>query len=49
LAIDVTTCVEVAMENGEAIFSDQKTQRVIAERIMSELKKQIEGKMILTI
>ena len=49
LAFDVTTCVKVAFENGEIILNDQRNQRIIAERIMEELSKQIRAKLTLSI
>ena len=44
LTFDVTTAVEIAFENGKSIFEDSRTQRVIAERVMNEIKKQMDGK-----
>ena len=49
LAFDVTTCVKVAFDNGEIILNDQRNQRIIAERIMEELSKQIRDKLTLSI
>ncbi len=43
LAFDVETVVRVAMHNGETIFRDSKTQRVIAENIMREIRKRLSG------
>lgn len=42
-AVDVKTVVEVAFENGERIFRDKRTQRVIADSIMREIKKRLGG------
>ena len=42
-AIDVETVVEVAFANGEKIFRDKKTQRVIADSIMREIRKRLDG------
>ena len=42
-AVDVKTVVEVAFENGERIFRDKRTQRVIADSIMREIKKRLDG------
>ena len=39
LSFDVTTAVSVAFENGAQIFYDSKTQKVIAEAVMSEVRK----------
>ena len=41
-AIDVETVVEVAFANGEKIFRDKKTQRVIADSIMREIRKRLD-------
>lgn len=49
LSFDVTACVKVALENGEIILNDQRNQRIIAERIMEELRKQIRRKLTLSI
>lgn len=43
LAFDVETVVEVALHNGETIFRDKKTQRVIADSIMKEIRKRLDG------
>ena len=42
LAFDVETVVEVAFANGEKIFRDKKTQKVIADNIMREIRKRID-------
>ena len=42
-AVDVETVVEVAFANGEKIFRDKKTQKVIAGSIMREIRKQLSG------
>ena len=39
LSFDVTTAVSVAFENGAQIFYDSKTQKVIAEAVMREVRK----------
>ena len=39
LSFDVTTAVSVAFENGAQIFYDSKTQKVIAEAVMNEVRK----------
>ena len=41
-AIDVETVVEVAFANGEKIFRDKKTQKVIAQSIMREIRTYLE-------
>lgn len=43
LAFDVETVVEVAFANGEKIFRDKRTQRVIADNIMREIRKRLDG------
>ena len=40
-AVDVETVVEVAFANGEKIFRDKKTQKVIADSIMREIRKRL--------
>ena len=42
IAFDVETVVEVAFHNGETIFRDKKTQRVIADNIMREIRKRLD-------
>ena len=42
-AVDVETVVEVAFANGEKIFRDKKTQKVIADSIMREIRKRLSG------
>ena len=42
IAFDVETVVEVAFHNGETIFRDKKTQRVIADSIMREIRKRLD-------
>ena len=44
-AVDVETVVNVAFRNGETIFRDKKTQRVIADNIMREIRKRLDGSM----
>ena len=41
-AVDVETIVHVAFQNGETIFRDKKTQRVIANNIMREIRKRLD-------
>ena len=41
LSFDVETVVEVAFENGEKIFHDKRTQKVIADSIMREIRKRL--------
>jgi len=44
LTFDVSTCVNVAVDNAGTIFSDSKTQKVIADNIMKEIERQFSGK-----
>lgn len=39
LSFDVTTAVSVAFENGAQIFYDSRTQKVIADAVMREVRK----------
>ena len=43
LSFDVTSAVNIGFENGEAIFRDSKTQKVIADAVMKEVRKQLKG------
>lgn len=43
ISFDVETVVQVALHNGETIFRDSKTQRVIADSIMQEIRKRLSG------
>ena len=43
LTFDVATVVSVAFENGETIWKDCKTQKVVANAIMREIRKRISG------
>ena len=42
IAFDVETVVQVALHNGETIFRDKKTQKVIADNIMWEIRKRLD-------
>ena len=42
IAFDVETVVQVALHNGETIFRDSKTQKVIADSIMREIRKRLD-------
>lgn len=44
LSFDVTSAVNIGLENGESIFRDSRTQRVIADAVMREVQKQLKGK-----
>ena len=39
LSFDVTTAVSVAFENGVQIFYDSRTQKIIADAVMREVRK----------
>ena len=39
LSFDVTTAVSVAFANGAQIFYDSKTQKIIADAVMQEVRK----------
>ena len=43
LSFDVTSAVNIGFENGESIFRDSKTQKVIADAVMREVRKQLKG------
>ena len=43
LSFDVTSAVSIGMENAETIFRDKKTQKVIADAVMKEVKRQLKG------
>ena len=42
IAFDVETVVNIAFQNGENIFRDSKTQKVVAESITQEIRKQLK-------
>ena len=42
IAFDVETVVNIAFQNGENIFRDSKTQKVVAEAITQEIRKQLK-------
>jgi len=41
LTFDVTSAVYVAFDNAREIFYDKKTQKVVADAVMKELRKQL--------
>ena len=43
LSFDVTSAVNIGFENGESIFRDSKTQKVVADAVMREIRKQLSG------
>lgn len=42
LSFDVGTAVNIGFANGEAIFKDKKTQKVVADAVMNEVRKQLK-------
>lgn len=42
LSFDVGSAVNIGFANGEAIFKDKKTQKVVAEAVMNEVRKQLK-------
>ena len=42
LSFDVTSAVSIGFENAETIFRDSKTQKVVADAIMQEVRKQLK-------
>lgn len=42
LSFDVGTAVNIGFANGEAIFKDKKTQKVVADAVMKEIRKQLK-------
>ena len=43
IAFDVETVVSIAFANGETIWRDSKTQKVVADSIMREIRKRLDG------
>lgn len=43
IAFDVETVVEIAFHNGEKIWRDSRTQKAVAESIMREIRKRLDG------
>ena len=41
LSFDVTSAVNIGFENAESIFRDKKTQKVVADAVMKEVKKHL--------
>ena len=41
LSFDVGTAVNIGFANGEAIFKDKKKQKVVADAVMKEIRKQL--------
>ena len=42
LSFDVGTAVNIGFANGEAIFKDKKTQKVVADAVMNEVRKYLK-------
>ena len=42
LSFDVTSAVNIGFKNGESIFKDKKTQKVVADAVMKEIRKQLK-------
>ena len=43
LSFDVESVVNIGFANGEAIFKDKKTQKIVADAIMKEVYKHLKG------
>lgn len=43
LSFDVESVVNIGFANGEAIFKDKKTQKIVADAIMREVYKHLKG------
>ena len=43
LSFDVKTVVSIAFANGETIWRDSKTQKIVADSIMREIRKHLDG------
>lgn len=42
LSFDVGTAVNIGFANGEEIFRDKKTQKVVADAVMEQVKKYLK-------
>ena len=42
LSFDVESAVNIGFANGETIFKDKKTQKVVADAVMREIRKQLK-------
>lgn len=40
--VDVESVVNVGFKNGDEIFHDKKTQKIIVDSVMNEVKKQLD-------
>ena len=43
LSFDVESAVNIGFANGETIFRDKKTQKVVADAVMREVRKHLKG------
>jgi Skp family chaperone for outer membrane proteins len=43
LSFDITSAVNIGFENGESIFKDKKTQKMVADSLMREIRKRLNG------
>ena len=41
LSFDITSADNIGFENGESIFKDKKTQKMVADAVMNEVRKQL--------
>ena len=46
LEFDVTSAVSIGLENCGTIFYDSKTQKVLAEAVMREIRKRLSGTVL---
>ena len=46
LSFDVTSAVNIAFENGESIFRDSKTQKVVADAVMREIRRMLSDSIL---
>ena len=44
LSFDVGTAVNIGFANGEEIFHDKKTQKIVADAVMNEVRKYLKQK-----
>ena len=42
LSFDVETSVNIGFANGEEIFHDKKTQKIVADAVMNEVRKHLK-------
>ena len=46
LEFDVTSAVSIGLENCGTIFYDSKTQTILAEAVMREIRKRLSGTVL---